>query len=778
MIALFGAVPHVFAQSHSLTHILISPHVSTNAPWAFQNQNQQNTGYSPQNIVNASNVANLKLLWSDSLARMAGTPVISGGIVYVDGANDMIAVNEATGSIVWKDGPGAQTGLSIHTAVGVTIDNGNIYAGTVDNQLVSLNAKTGALNFAVSIINGVVGSFANYTGAQATPLAYNGRIIIGETLGNNGVRGLVRAFNETNGNLLWTFYTTPPAPINATNQSFYLNTWGTNGTFGCLCGGGTLWSVPAVDPATGIIYFGTGSPHPGGNIKNFDARSPNPSYTNLYSNSVLALNSTTGQMIWYYQVDPADPRDADEGMPVQLFTTTINGVPTEVVGSGGKSGYYTVLNAKTGALVWQVGVGIHFNEDAPPGTGLLIYPGSGGGVNTFSAFNPSTNEVFTTADNSPDGPCNPCPPQNSTLYALNASTGATLWSLNMVGLGSGTTTTNSLVFMENAHYFYALDALTGTVIWKQFDSSGGNPPTWFSWGAPSITDGLVFETTLGSATTGLLEAFTLQQPTSGGVTVSITLNSDTTSNSISSSNSFMLTYTISGAITHAKLTGGTQTFQVDASTAMSITGKASGSNTAERWCFTKTCSTLSLNSGPTGSSFTFVYYDAVHQSVSDSILGGGTPAVKLTYFSAPSAAGATDSPTSTTTKLSTTVKTIWAVRATAASVPSIVTVSTIKGEQWVARVATSWTISAPNVITNPVAYQNQYAVTISSSSAQGSTIPAGTAFYDAGSSISVMAIGSSFSSWTPSNSLIVIANTKLASTTATINGSGTIVANF
>jgi hypothetical protein len=157
----------------------------------------------------------------------------------------------------------------------------------------------------------------------------------------------------------------------------------------------------------------------------------------------------------------------------------------------------------------------------------IIYPGNSGGINTFSSFDPTTNMVYTIASNH-GAACSrnisnnsvSCPKlpggNNSTLYALNASTGAIVWSFNMIGKtggghGTGVTTTNDLVFTgDGNHTFYALNATTGAILWTLHDANGGySPPPniFWSWGAPSIVDGMVFETTLGTSTAGTLEAY-------------------------------------------------------------------------------------------------------------------------------------------------------------------------------------------------------------------------------------------------------------------------------
>lgn len=493
--------------------------ITIDSTWAYQNQNQQNTGYSSQILINIRDAPKLKPLWSTAIDGLSGTPVIVNGIVYVTGAYSINAVNETTGQLIWSDSP--TTGLAegeFSTDSGVTIDQGNLFAGTQNNTLVSLNARTGALVWTTNILQNITGStISQYQGAQATPLVYNGKVIVGETVGSYGARGVLQAFSETNGKLLWSFFTVPPVPINATNQAPWGNTWGTNGTGGCYCSGGDVWGVPAVDPSTGIIYFGTGNPFPWG-IKDTSARTPgypNTNDVNLCTDCIIALNSATGKLVWYYQAVPADQYDYDVGMPVQLFTTKINGIPTEVVGAGGKIGDYWLLNARTGALIWEVAVSLQLNDRAPAGSvpSSEIFPSGHGGITTFSSYNPFFNLIYTMGYNQPTScALTPTCPQdvNSTLDAIDASTGVVVWHVTLQGLGGGASSTNELVFTSDGnHHFYALNGLNGKVVWELTDPSGGNAGTpWWSWGPPSFTNGKMFVTTMGMGGNGFLEAYT------------------------------------------------------------------------------------------------------------------------------------------------------------------------------------------------------------------------------------------------------------------------------
>ena len=139
-----------------------------------------------------------------------------------------------------------------------------------------------------------------------------------------------------------------------------------------------MWNLPAVDPDTGVIYFGTGNPSPMGSLVSI--RTPNSSTTNLYTDSIIALNVCDGTMKWHFQMVPRDQRDYDQGIQVQLFTTNIDGVPTQVVGAGSKIGYYFVVFANNGSLIYKTKIGLHLNDNStegmfPPNE---IIPGSDG----------------------------------------------------------------------------------------------------------------------------------------------------------------------------------------------------------------------------------------------------------------------------------------------------------------------------------------------------------------------------------------------------------------
>lgn len=531
-----------------------------NSKWAFSGQNQQNTWYSPQTMINPANAGDLYQKWIVNLPNVYGPAVVVNGTIYVTaggyagaGAGTIYAISEATGSVIWQDGENHTTNLDFITRGGVAVDSGSVYAGTSNNTLVSLDAKTGYLNWQVSITKGITGNPTYYyIGPSGSPLVYNDEIIIGDTQGDSGSRGFLRAFNETTGSLLWTWYVVPPSPITSSDQAAWGDTWGN-----CVyCGGGDIWSLPAVDPSTGILYVGTGNPAPDFNSTQ---RCQTSSEVNLYTASVVALDARTGQLIWYYQEMPCDPHDWDQGMPVAVFNATINGANTKVVGAGGKDGFYYELNAQDGNLIRKIALGIHYNYNGvPTSQGTIVYPGSFGGVNSYSSFNPMTNLIYTIAYNQPSnytvGPVNfdggnaqgsvdnPMPgvPINSTLYAIDASNGSIIWTKFLNGLAGGVSSTNNLVFSSDGDgEFYAFNAETGQLLWTYL-GSGGSFLGFSSRTPPSIVDGLVLETEYGqnggvlafTSNTSIIET---SYPTTSSSTTTTSKVSTTTESSTQSS---------------------------------------------------------------------------------------------------------------------------------------------------------------------------------------------------------------------------------------------------
>ena len=118
-------------------------------------------------------------------------------------------------------------------------------------------------------------------------------------------------------------------------------TWAA-GPLGFATGGATVWNTPSVDPARNMIVFTTGNAAP------WSGRGPG---ANLFTSSYVALNATTGQIMWWYQLIHHDIWDYDCPSPTVMMDATVAGVSTPVVAEPCKTGWVYELNRTTGLTI-------------------------------------------------------------------------------------------------------------------------------------------------------------------------------------------------------------------------------------------------------------------------------------------------------------------------------------------------------------------------------------------------------------------------------------------
>src|SRR5262249_13429971 len=124
-------------------------------------------------------------------------------------------------------------------------------------------------------------------------------------------------------------------------------------------GGGSLWTPLSLDVKTGILYLPVGNPAPDfyGEIR--------PG-ANLYTNSVVALDAKTGNLLWYRQFIPHDVHDADLSQVSPLFEATIDGKVHAVITVSGKDGLLRLLDRDSHDQFYEVPITTRENVDALP----------------------------------------------------------------------------------------------------------------------------------------------------------------------------------------------------------------------------------------------------------------------------------------------------------------------------------------------------------------------------------------------------------------------------
>jgi len=310
--------------------------------WPTNGGNFYNQRYSPLTTIDRGNVAGLKGVWRTHLNGSgvgpqysgAAQPIVHDGKVFiVTGANDVFALDIATGAIVWQYAsrldPAISTVCCGWTNRGAGLAEGKLFFGTLDGRLVALDEKTGKELWSVQAER-----WQDGYSITSAPLYYDGMVITGFAGAEFGVRGKVKAFDARNGKLLWTFHTIP-GPSETGHD-----TWPA-GNDAWKRGGGTVWQTPAVDAELGLLYFSTGNPSPdfNGAVRAGD---------NLFTASIVAIEARTGKYRWHFQQVHHDIWDYDSPSPVVLYDAIIGGVPRKGLAQVGKTGWAYLLDRVTG----------------------------------------------------------------------------------------------------------------------------------------------------------------------------------------------------------------------------------------------------------------------------------------------------------------------------------------------------------------------------------------------------------------------------------------------
>jgi len=471
------------------------------------NGNYDQTRYFPSKQINTSNVGKLRAAWifqTEVQQVLATTPIIANGVMYVTTAfNHVYALNAKTGEEYWHYKHAmapVTTSCCGPINRGVAVYNDKVYMATVDAKLVALDAKSGRVVWQTEIADPSLG----YAETMA-PTAVDGKILIGISGGEFGIRGFMRAYDAETGKLIWNFDTVPETSVgvwathDATGRDMHRDIRAekaqlakTGDPYKTL--GGPVWQNPAVDLATKRIYFMVGNPSPGldGSIRPGD---------NLYTESLVSLDLDTGKYACHFQYIPHDVWDLDPAAPPILVDVKDNDgkVIPGVVGAG-KIGNAYVHNRKdcslvrfSEAMVAQENV---WSPPTPEGTRML--PGMFGGVASPMAADPTLGLAYALNIHRPTtyhvastpypggkmwmgGHWEAVPGEemSGNLTAVDYNTGKIKWqvkaSLPMVG-GALATAGGLLFAGESDGWFKAYDAATGAVLWSFFAGAGVNAP--------------------------------------------------------------------------------------------------------------------------------------------------------------------------------------------------------------------------------------------------------------------------------------------------------------
>lgn len=522
--------------------------------WLLYGRDYGQQRFSPLDQVNVGTVKRLVPKWiyqTGSAATFQTSPLIAGGVMYLTTPySHVVALDAKTGREKWRyEHKRASEKICCGPANrGAALGYGKVYVATVDARLVALDQATGKPVWDIALAEqgssatedkralaaddplqgrNVTGSTG--VGAIVAPLVYDGKVIVGITgvgyglhldsprpgaplgavvgvSGRYGRPGFLAAYDAETGKKIWQFDTTQEGwegsfrtetpdgvplhrDIAAEKASIakYPDAW--------RYGGGSIWHPPAVDTATGVLYFGVGNPSP----QAADSTRPGD---NLYTVSLVALEAATGELVWHYQQVPHDMWGYDVASPPTLFDLDVDGKTVPAVGEASKLGWYYVHDRRSGALLFKSQAFVPQDNlfARPTPEGVRITPGPAGGSNWSPASLDAARGIvyvagmhipmiFRTAElpaqgDKPAVPYSIIEPSNEenwgTLTALDLKDkGRIAWQTrtDQPLIGGVLATAGGLVFAgEGSGMFSAFDAKTGTRVWSFNCGAGVNAP--------------------------------------------------------------------------------------------------------------------------------------------------------------------------------------------------------------------------------------------------------------------------------------------------------------
>jgi len=481
--------------------------------WLMIRRSYDGWGYSPLDEITPANVSRLQPAWVFATGVSSGheaAPVVNNGVMFVSTpSHQVVAIDAKTGVILWRwIKEVAENVVAPHpTSRGVALFGNKVFFAANDAVLVALDARTGLGAWRTTVADNKSGYYMTLA-----PLVADGKVMVGASGGELGIRGFVAAYDPETGKELWRTYTVP-APGEPGSETWPKGDQWENG-------GAPVWVTGNYDPQTNIAYWGTGNGGPWmGDQRPGD---------NLYATSVVALDVATGKIKGHFQYVPNDSWDWDEVSPPILVDFQRQGRTFKGLIDVSRSGYLWFLERTDGPIKFVEGkpyVKQNVFRSLDPKTGRpdvdpARKPGTGksadfcpshwGGKNWPPiAYSPKTRMIYIPANENLCGtiigrPATYTPGSSytgatSTLYlaegadhigevqAWNVDTGQRVWTHTYgrasANWGPMLATGGGLVFSggTNDRKFHAFDAATGKLVWEYPTNSGiTGQPTSFS----------------------------------------------------------------------------------------------------------------------------------------------------------------------------------------------------------------------------------------------------------------------------------------------------------
>jgi lanthanide-dependent methanol dehydrogenase len=504
-------------------------HAGPAGEWQMPAGDYANSRYSELSSITPQNVANLRVSWAFStgvLRGHEGQPLVVDNTMYVvtPYPNVAYAIDLAqTGQpLKWKFRP-VNSQQAIGRACcdvvnrGAAYADGKIFYNLLDGHTVAINTATGN-----QVWRTKMGNLSRGETITMAPIVVKGKVIVGSSGGEMGVRGWIAALDAANGKEVWRAYNVGPdkdVKVGPKLKTFYAHdrgkdlgvsswpgdTWKT--------GGGAVWGWISYDPTLNLIYHGTSNPGPW----NESQRTGD----NKWTAAILARDGDTGEIVWAFQVTPHDMWDYDAVNENILVDLPIKGQMRKALVHFDRNGFAYTMDRATGEVIlaepfvpmnWSTGIDlttgrpnvVETKKTAQDKLVKDICPSLEGGKNQQpAAFSPQTGLFYVPTNNlcmdftaravtyiagtpfiggsAPEkgGPGG----YRGEFIAWDATTGKKIWGVKepYPVWGGALATAGGVVFYGTLDgWFKAVDARTGKVLWQFKVGSGvvGNPVTY------------------------------------------------------------------------------------------------------------------------------------------------------------------------------------------------------------------------------------------------------------------------------------------------------------
>src|SRR5438270_2157988 len=334
-------------------------HAGPAGEWQMPAGDYASSRYSELASITPQNAANLHVAWAFStgvLRGHEGQPLVVANTMYVvtpyPNVSYAIDLAQVGQPLKWKFRP-ENSQQAIGRACcdvvnrGAAFADGKIFYNLLDGHTIAVDAATGS-----QVWRTQMGDLSRGETITMAPIVVKGKVIVGSSGGEMGVRGWIAALDAATGKQIWRAYNIGPdkdVKAGPKFKAFYAHDRGKDISVSSWpgetwkTGGGAVWGWVSYDPALNLIYHGTSNPGPW----NENQRAGD----NKWTASILARDADTGELVWAFQVTPHDMWDYDAVNENILVDLPFKGQTRKVLVHFDRNGFGYTIDRATGEVL-------------------------------------------------------------------------------------------------------------------------------------------------------------------------------------------------------------------------------------------------------------------------------------------------------------------------------------------------------------------------------------------------------------------------------------------